>query len=62
MFKLSIVLLDAFQESQSIKTAIEAIKPYFDKQEIKQNPSVFEDLVLARIKDWLFMGVLLVKL
>jgi hypothetical protein len=55
---LSIILLDIFQEQISIAEAIEAIKPYFDSEEINQDPKLFEDLILSRIKDFMFMGVI----
>jgi hypothetical protein len=55
---LNIVLLDAFQEPISINQGIETVKPYFDLKEIDKNPAVFQSLILSRVKDWLFLGVL----
>ncbi len=55
---LNMVLLDAFQEYISINQAIQIAKPYFDVSEIAENPIVFQSLILSRVKDWLFLGVL----
>jgi hypothetical protein len=55
---LNIILLDAFQEQIIITDAIEAIKPYFDSEEINQDTKLFEDLIISRIKDFMFMGVI----
>ena len=53
------VLLDAFQEPINIQQAIETCKPYFDDPEIDTNPIMFQSLILSRVKDWLFLGVLI---
>ena len=58
---LNMVLIDSFLENVSVNEAIETIKPYFDKEDINQNSALFRDLVLARTKELMFMGVLIVS-
>jgi hypothetical protein len=55
---LNIILLDTFQEPISIFQAIEICKPYFEESDITKNPLMFQELILSRIRDWLFHGVL----
>jgi hypothetical protein len=55
---LGMVLLDAFLETRTIQSAIEDISIYFDSQEIQKNSQKFKNLVLNKIKEMLYLGVL----
>ena len=54
--ELNMLLVDAFLVAKSINQTIEEISIYFDSEEVNQDFSIFQNLVLDRVKDILYLG------
>ena len=55
---LNMILFDAFSEPKSINEAIVEVGAYFPKEDLEADYRNFQNLVLDRIKEGLYMGVL----
>lgn len=55
---LGMVLYDAFSEPKPIGQAIEEVSLYFPSEEIETDFGTFQNLVLDRIKDGMYLGTL----
>ncbi len=55
---LNMILYDAFLKPKSINEAISEIGAYFPKEDLEANYRKFQNLVLDRIKEGLYMGSL----
>ena len=53
---LNMLLMDAFSTAKSVNQVIKEVSVYFDDVEVVNNASMFQDLILDRMKDLIYLG------